>query len=187
MNDAHTPQSSAHHATPPEGSLRTVSALRAHGIRVLSDAFVPTPDVDAELLLAHVLGLSRGEVQAKAVTGAAVTASEQGVYLAALERRAAREPLQHITGVAYFRALELAVGPGVFVPRPETEFVAQFAIDALLAVASPAPVAIDFCTGSGAIALALATEVPHAHVTAVEKSPDAHANPPTYCAKSPRA
>lgn len=153
----------------------TVAHLRAHGVEVLASAHVPTPDADAELLLAHVLGLSRGQVQAKVVTGAAVEPGERDAFLDALARRAAREPLQHITGVAYFRSLELAVGPGVFVPRPETEFVAQLAIDALQAVASPRPVAVDLCTGSGAIALALATEVPHASVSAVEKSPDAFA------------
>jgi release factor glutamine methyltransferase len=65
------------------------------------------------------------------------------------------------------------VGPGVFVPRPETEQVAQFAIDALRAVASPEPVGVDLGTGSGAIALAMATEVPHARIVAVENSPEA--------------
>jgi release factor glutamine methyltransferase len=152
-----------------------LAALRDRGIRVLADAGVPTPEADAELLLAHTLGISRGQVQAKAVTGSAVTDDEHAAFLAALERRAAREPLQHITGVAPFRSLELAVGPGVFVPRPETEFVAQLAIDALLAVASPEPVAVDLGTGSGALALALATEVPHARVFAVERSAAAHA------------
>jgi len=93
--------------------------------------------------------------------------------LEAVERRAAREPLQHITGRAPFRSLELAVGRGVFVPRPETESVAQVAIDALLAVPSPAPRAIDLGTGSGAIAIAMATEVPHAEIFAVENSPRA--------------
>jgi len=152
---------------------KTVAELRAHGIGVLELAHVPTPESDAELLLAHVLGLSRGQVQAKAVTGAGAGSDERLAYLEAIERRAAREPLQHITGVAAFRSLELSVGPGVFVPRPETEFVAQLAIDALQAVASPQPLAIDLGTGSGAIALALATEVPHARVTAVENSPRA--------------
>jgi release factor glutamine methyltransferase len=90
-----------------------------------------------------------------------------------LDRRVAREPLQHITGVAYFRSLALAVGPGVFVPRPETEQVAQFAIDALKAVAGAEPVAVDLGTGSGAIAFAMATEVPHSLVYAVEVSPEA--------------
>lgn len=153
----------------------TLTELRAHGIRTLADAGVPTPDTDAELLLAYTLGISRGQVQAKAVTGSTVTEAERTAYLTALERRAAREPLQHITGLAPFRSLELAVGPGVFVPRPETEFVAQLAIDALIAVPSPEPLAVDLGTGSGAIALALATEVPHARVVAVERSPEAHA------------
>lgn len=153
----------------------TVPALRELGIRRLGEAGVPTPEADAELLLAHVLGIGRGEVQAKAVTGAAVTGAERRAYLDAVERRAAREPLQHITGRAPFRALELHVGPGVFVPRPETELAAQLAIDAVLAVATPRPRAVDLGTGSGAIALALATEVPHAEVVAVERSPEAHA------------
>ncbi|RQP11502.1 MAG: peptide chain release factor N(5)-glutamine methyltransferase [Microbacteriaceae bacterium] len=152
---------------------KTVAELREHGVRVLEAAHVPTPEADAELLLAHVLGLSRGQVQAKAVTGAGVASDERVAYLEAVERRAAREPLQHITGVAPFRSLELAVGPGVFVPRPETEFVAQLAIDALQAVAAPTPVAVDLGTGSGALALAIATEVPHASVVAVENSPKA--------------
>ncbi len=152
---------------------KTVAELREHGVRVLGAAHVPTPDADAELLLAHVLGISRGQVQAKVVTGAGVASDERLAYLEAVERRAAREPLQHITGVAPFRSLELSVGPGVFVPRPETEFVAQLAIDALQAVASPSPLAVDLGTGSGALALALATEVPHASVVAVENSPRA--------------
>jgi len=151
----------------------SVAALRDHGIAVLTAAGIRNPDVDAELLLGHVLGLSRGQVQAKAVTDAAVDPEQRLAVIEAIERRAAREPLQHITGRAPFRSLELAVGPGVFVPRPETESVAQLAIDALLAVPSPAPRAIDLGTGSGAIAIALATEVPHAEVLAVENSPRA--------------
>ena len=150
-----------------------MAELRAHGIRVLGSAGVPTPEADAELLLAHVTGLTRGQVQAKSVTGSGVPPEDRVAFIEAVERRAAREPLQHITGVAPFRSLELAVGPGVFVPRPETEFVAQLAIDALLADASPSPAAVDLGTGSGAIALALATEVPHARVWAVENSPRA--------------
>ena len=93
---------------------------------------------------------------------------------ALVARRATREPLQHLTGTAPFRHLELRVGPGVFVPRPETEIVAQLAIDALAAAASPSPIAVDLGTGSGAIALALATEVPHARVFAAENSVDAY-------------
>jgi release factor glutamine methyltransferase len=142
-------------------------------IAILSGAGIRDARVDAELLAGHVLGLSRGGVQAKSLTGTALS-SEDAVSIAELvERRAAREPLQHITGRAAFRHLELAVGPGVFVPRPETEGVAQIAIDALRAVASPTPVAVDLGTGSGAIALAMATEVSHAEIVGVEVSPRA--------------
>ena len=148
----------------------SVSDLRSRAIQVLTQAGVPTPDADAELLIGHVLGLTRGQVQAKAVTDAGVGPDDAMTVLEAVERRAAREPLQHITGRAAFRSLELAVGPGVFVPRPETETVAQVAIDALMSVASASPVAVDLGTGSGALALALATEVPHSSVVGVENS-----------------
>lgn len=150
-----------------------LDALRREAIDALSAAGVPGPEVDADLLIGHVLGLSRGGVQARALTRTAVDESDARAIRAAIARRAAREPLQHITGLAPFRSLELAVGPGVFTPRPETEFVVQFAIDALALVPIPEPLAVDLGSGSGAIALAMATEVPHARVVAVENSPDA--------------
>lgn len=150
-----------------------LDALRREAIDALSAAGVPVPEVDADLLIGHVLGLSRGGVQARALTRTAVDEADARAIRAAIARRAAREPLQHITGLAPFRSLELAVGPGVFTPRPETECVVQFAIDALALVPSPEPLAVDLGSGSGAIALAMATEVPHARVVAVEKSPDA--------------
>ncbi|HYP74119.1 MAG TPA: peptide chain release factor N(5)-glutamine methyltransferase [Microbacterium sp.] len=149
------------------------AALREAAQR-LATAGVPTPDVDAELLAAHVLGCSRGALAAAALRGDAMPGGDTGARFAELiDRRAAREPLQHLTGVAPFRHLELAVGPGVFVPRPETETVAQLAIDALRAVADAEPIAVDLGTGSGALALAMATEVPHARVHAAENSVDA--------------
>lgn len=148
--------------------------LRAVAQR-LADAGVPDPLVDAELLIGHVLGLGRGELQAAVVRGVEIADRDAERLASLVDRRAAREPLQHLTGTAAFRHLELAVGPGVFVPRPETETVAQFAIDALLESASASPIAIDLGTGSGAIALAMATEVPHAAVHAVERSAEAHA------------
>ena len=153
----------------------SLSALLRAAVQRLADAGVPDPLVDAELLVGHVLGRTRGEVQAAAVRGDEMSETDAAALEALLERRAAREPLQHLTGRAAFRHLELAVGPGVFVPRPETETVVQFAIDALLESATPAPVAVDLGTGSGAIAMAMATEVPHATVFAVERSPEAHA------------
>lgn len=148
--------------------------LRAIAQR-LADAGVPDPLVDAELLIGHVLGLGRGELQAAAVRGDQIAEADAERLALLVARRAAREPVQHLTGRAAFRHLELAVGPGVFVPRPETETVVQFAIDALLESASAQPVAVDLGTGSGAIALAMATEVPHARVHAVERSGDAYA------------
>lgn len=151
----------------------TLRALLDHAVAVLTAAHVPSPEADAELLVAHVLGVSRGQLQARTVTGGSLDVEQRHAVLELVERRAAREPLQHLTGVAAFRSLELAVGPGVFVPRPETELVAQLAIDALLAVPVERPRAADLGTGSGAIALALATEVPHAEVVAVENSPRA--------------
>jgi release factor glutamine methyltransferase len=159
-------------ATAFEGVTTVDAGLRVASA-VLADAGVPSPDVDAELLLAHVMGLARGVVRARAVTASPLTTDEQEALVAAITRRASREPLQHITGWASFRHLELHVGPGVFVPRPETEVVAQLAIDALRAVPDASPVAVDLGTGSGALALAMASEVPTATVVAVELSPDA--------------
>lgn len=165
----------AEHRPSKADARRNLRALLRETVALFATTGIPTPDSDAELLIGHVLGISRGAVQAKAVAGADLT-QEQAVQLDELvARRAAREPLQHLTGHAPFRCLDLLVGPGVFVPRPETETVAQLAIDALQAVASPEPVAVDLGTGSGAIALALATEVPHARVIAVERSPEAFA------------
>lgn len=154
---------------------QTIAAhLRAAAER-LAEAGVPDPLVDAELLIGHLLGMSRGEVQAAAVRGDDLGGADATALEGLVARRAAREPLQHLTGRAAFRHLELQVGPGVFVPRPETEIVAQFAVDALRGAAESEPIGIDLGTGSGAIALAMATEVPHAAVFAAELSPHAHA------------
>ncbi|KJQ53165.1 peptide chain release factor N(5)-glutamine methyltransferase [Microbacterium sp. SA39] len=155
----------------PENSL--AAHVRAAAQR-LAEAGVPDPLVDAELLAGHVLGHRRGEVQAAVIRGDGLTDEHAAELDLLVTRRSAREPLQHITGTAPFRHLELAVGPGVFVPRPETETVAQYAIDALLTAPDAAPIGVDLGTGSGAIALAMATEVPHARIFAAELSPDAH-------------
>lgn len=141
----------------------------------LRAADVPGPEVDAELILAHVLGESRGRVQSLVVLRGRVSASAADAARSLTGERAQRIPLQHLTGRAPFRTIELEVGPGVFTPRPETETVAQFAIDALRESDSETPVAVDLCTGSGAIALAIAAEVPRARVWAIEKSREAHA------------
>lgn len=144
--------------------------LIAWATELLTAADVPSPRYDAEELLAHLAGVPRLRLG----LGVDLTAERRDRYRALVERRATREPLQHLLGAAAFRTVELAVGPGVFVPRPETEVVAGWAIDRLLArPPGPPPVVVDLCTGSGAIALAVATEVPGAEVYAVELDPDA--------------
>lgn len=126
---------------------------------------------DAEILLGNLLNLSRGELQSKVITDEEFSLVEE--FEALVAKRAERFPLQHITGVAHFRRLALKVGPGVFIPRPETEVVTQIAVDALKASGSAEPIAVDLATGSGAIALSLAVEVPNAKVFAIELSDDA--------------
>jgi release factor glutamine methyltransferase len=157
----------------PTPTPATVAALRDRVTGMLAGVGIADAVVDADLLIGHVLQQSRGQVQAAGIIGTAITATDAAAVLSLAERRAAREPLQHITGRAPFRSLNLQVGPGVFVPRPETEQVAQFGIDALRGMPDPEPIGVDLGTGSGAIALAMATEVPHARVWAVEKSAEA--------------
>ena len=126
---------------------------------------------DAELVVSHVTGWTRGEVATKAFMGAELEANVVARIELLAVRREAREPLQHITGEAPFRHLVLEVGPGVLVPRPETELVAEWAIEALRQVPTATPRAVDLGTGTGALALALASEVPNAEVYAIELSP----------------
>jgi release factor glutamine methyltransferase len=135
----------------------------------LADAGVESPRADAELIAASVHHVRRGELST--VPDSAFDAQ----FWVEVARRAAREPLQHITGHAHFRYLDLAVGPGVFVPRPETEVMTGWAIDGLREMDVAKPVAADLGTGSGAIALAIAQEVPRARVHAVEADPLARA------------
>ncbi|MGL4340430.1 MAG: peptide chain release factor N(5)-glutamine methyltransferase [Rhodoglobus sp.] len=151
----------------------TITAVVGSSIAALEAAGIVDARVDVECLVGHVLGLSRGGVQAKMVTHSRLSADDAVTIEGLIRRRAGREPVQHITGRAAFRHRELAVGPGVFVPRPETELVAQFAIDALWATASSEPIGVDLGMGSGAIALAMATEVGHARIYGVEVSPQA--------------
>lgn len=133
--------------------------------------------VDAEHLLAHVLGISRMDIHNPVLLETTLTAiSDTDVieeqFISLLDRRINHEPLQYLTGVAAFRYLALEVGPGVLVPRPESELL----VDAVLAHIKnlPAPVSvIDLGAGSGALALAIATEAKDTRVIAVEKSPEA--------------
>ncbi|WP_254259489.1 peptide chain release factor N(5)-glutamine methyltransferase [Leucobacter chinensis] len=145
----------------------------------LSNAFetagIPDPQTDAELIVGSVLGESRGRVQSLAIMGGTLEPAQRERIESLASERAQRVPLQHLTGKAPFRHFELDVGPGVFVPRPETETVVQFAIDELQADMAPEPLALDLCTGSGAIALAMASEVQRSRVWAVEKDDHARA------------
>ncbi|MFF2029588.1 peptide chain release factor N(5)-glutamine methyltransferase [Arthrobacter sp. NPDC058192] len=136
---------------------------------VLAAAGVPSPRVDAELLAEHLLGVGLGRLRALMLGD---SPAPEG-YADLVAERAQRIPLQHITGVAHFRYLELSVGPGVFIPRPETESVVQLVIDRLQGM--PHPKVVDLGTGSGAIAGSIAHEVPGAEVYAVEYSEFAHA------------
>jgi release factor glutamine methyltransferase len=137
-------------------------------VRRLAQAGVSSPSFDAETLLAHVLGIERSRL----VLVDKVDEADVLTFEALVERRAVREPLQHLTGVAYFRHVELTVGPGVFVPRPETELLAGWAVEQ--AKLLDAPVVVDLGTGSGAMAKAIAQEVPAATVHAVEMDEAAH-------------
>ena len=143
--------------TWPQAVARAAGRLEAAG--------VASPRVDAELLAAHVSGLTR----ARLLIADAPDAAQLAEFDALVARRATREPLQHLTGSAAFRYGELAVGPGVFVPRPETELLVDWALGHL----PEGGTVIDACSGSGAIAPALATERPAATVCAVEADPDA--------------
>ena len=142
--------------------------LLASARKQLAEAGVESPDADAAILLAHVLDTDRNRL----FLVDDVAEHQEKAYADLLARRAEREPLQHLTGVAYFRHVELTVGPGVFVPRPETELLAGWAIDRAATIDQP--VVVDLCTGSGAIAKSIADEVPGAEVHAVELSEDAY-------------
>jgi release factor glutamine methyltransferase len=134
----------------------------------LAEVGVASPRADAEELAAAVHRVRRAELHS-VPDGAFDARFWEGVA-----RREAGEPLQHITGRAYFRYLELRVGPGVFVPRPETEVVVGWAIDTLRAMDVTDPIIVDLGTGSGAIALSIAQEAPRARVHAVERDPKAY-------------
>lgn len=134
----------------------------------LRAAGVPSPAQDVRTLAAAVL--SAEPIEIALLTD--LSADDRARIDQLVQRRVKREPLQHILGTAPFLDLELVVGPGVFVPRPETEVLAAWAVD-WLTNCGDAPIAVDLCTGSGALALALATRVPGVRVTGVELSPAA--------------
>jgi release factor glutamine methyltransferase len=153
-----------------------LSELLSRGSQLLASAGIDSAEVDAQLLAAHVLGISRGELQAQLFLDTEISQTDSLLEL--FQKRSERIPLQHLTGVAYFRNLTLEVGPGVFIPRPETEGVVELAIKAM----PEGGIAVDLCTGSGAIAISIATEVPNSRVYAWELNPDSE----TYIRKNLR-
>lgn len=136
--------------------------------RMLAAAGVDSPRVDAELLAAHVLGVSRSRLPLIPMVDPPVVDALHKVVL----QRTTRIPLQHITGQAHLGGVDLEVGPGVFIPRPETELVLEWALSTLDETVA-APVVVDLCTGSGALALAAAHRLPRATVHAIERDPTA--------------
>ena len=131
--------------------------------RVLAEAGVQTPRVDAELLAAHVLGIARTKLPLVPLVDAqAVEAIGRLVA-----QRAQRVPLQHLTGWAAMGGIDVMVGPGVFVPRPETELLFAWGVHAVRDLAEPW--VVDLCTGSGVLALALAHARPDAVVYGVDR------------------
>ena len=175
MTPEHNPDRRVDAVDPVQslGGATLGDAVRA-AAQILADAGVPSPRVDAELLAEHLLGVGLGRLRAMMLGD---TPAPEG-YAELVAERARRIPLQHITGTAHFRYLQLAVGPGVFIPRPETESVVQLVIDRLqelVASGVRGPRVVDLGTGSGAIAGSVAHEVPEAEVHAVEFSEFAHA------------
>ena len=153
--------------------MTNLRALLASATERLANSGVPSADSDARLLLAHAWDVSVGELQRRQVLGHEPSDEVVARFDELVGERATRVPLQHLTGAAPFRGLELRVGPGVFVPRPETELL----VDLVLAEVSGRSDGrvVDLCTGSGAIALAVKHEAPELSVAAVELDPMAHA------------
>ncbi|MDO5740967.1 MAG: HemK/PrmC family methyltransferase, partial [Ornithinimicrobium sp.] len=150
----------------------SIDALLRAAAQVLSRAGVPSPAVDAELLLAHALHRELADLRRARLMGEEVPEATISTYQGLISRRAERVPVQHLTGRTHFAGVDLLVGPGVFIPRPETELMVELALTALEGLQSPT--VVDLCTGSGALALAIAHARPDARVGAVELSPEAH-------------
>ena len=151
----------------------TIQAAVALARAAFDDEGIASPETDAVELAAFALGTDASDVRRRMVLRDPADEGFLDAYDGLVEERLARMPLQHLTGRAHFRRLTLAVGPGVFVPRPETEVTAGLAIEAASGL-GPDVVVLDLCTGSGAIALAVKDELPHARVLAVELSDLAH-------------
>ncbi len=151
----------------PTGPGRSLRVALEDAELQLAASGVPSPRADAELLASHLLGVGRGGLWSHLDSAVPVGFDD---FVA---RRAERIPLQHLTGWAHFRTVTLAVGPGVFSPRPETEVVVGHGLDLLAALGVPSPTVVDLCAGTGTMAAAVAVEAPDAQVHAVERDPGA--------------
>lgn len=150
------------------GPVPTVRELLSHSTAALTAAGVDSPRLQAEWLLAHVLEIPR--LQLYVESGRPVHLAQAEAFQGLLARRCRREPLQHLLGSADFCGLEIAVTPAVLIPRPETELLAERAWGWLGTLATASPRALDFGTGSGCLAIALAVHCPRARVYAVDLS-----------------
>ena len=130
---------------------------------LLADAGIDSARYEAEELAAHLTGTERGRLPL--IDSPDDTFFDR--YHAAIAARSRRVPLQHITGTAAFGPLRLLVGPGVFIPRPETEAILEWATAQRL---PQAPFIVDLCTGSGALAIALAQHWPEARLLGIDDS-----------------
>ena len=151
----------------PPHPLATVRDVLSEAQRRLQAAGCPSPGPDAMEMLCYVLGTSRTHLN----MSDRLSVVDRVRFERLLMRRGARVPLQHILGTAAFRHLVVRVGPGVFVPRPETEMVGQAAIDALREWPQDERIAVDLCSGTGILALSLATEIRGVVAHAVEVDP----------------
>lgn len=141
---------------------------------LLTESHVPNPEADSSLLLAHAWGIDASALSRKRLFGDPVPAEVAQEFAALLDQRRQRIPIQHLIGTAPFRHLELQVGPGVFVPRPETELLVTEVLDELhRQQRTHVPFVIDLCSGSGAITLSLATECEHLQIIGVERDAEA--------------
>jgi len=137
--------------------------------RRLAAAGVPSPAADAGQIVAHAMGIARNRL----ILQDAVDSDQRVQIERLMTQRLSRVPLQHLLGSTGFRRIDVAVGPGVFIPRPETELVAEAAIRELLSQPIGSRIAVDLCSGSGAIAISLGMEVDNSRVHAVELSDSA--------------
>ncbi|TGD32973.1 peptide chain release factor N(5)-glutamine methyltransferase [Brevibacterium sp. S22] len=160
-----------------------VSEILRGAINLLSDAGIATPEADAVELLAHAWEVDRSALSRRRLFDDPVPVDVSRRFAELCDLRRQRIPLQHLTGIAHFRHLQLKVGPGVFVPRPETELLAGAVLTELAETARPdastgnddaqRPIVIDLCSGSGAISLSVATEFDGVDVLGVEREPAA--------------